>query len=112
MNNTPTCNWIGKSGNSYKYHIYKLPPNFKNASGNYIFTKLNTNNKWVPIYIGETKDLSERFDDHHKMPCIKRKGVTHIHAHLNQEGEVARRQEESDLLDNYQNAKEPSGCNG
>jgi len=107
-----TCNWIGKSGNSYEYHIHNLPPNFKSLPGNYIFAKLNANNKWVPVYIGETEDLSERFDDHHKMPCIKRKGATHIHAHLNQGGEVARRREESDLLDNYQNAKEPNGCNG
>ena len=112
-NNTPTCNWVGASGKNYKYFIYSIPPDFNNGQpGNYIFVKLSNDQKWIPIYIGETKDLGERFDGHHKMSCIKRKGATHIHVHLNFGGEDVRKKEEQDLLDHYTNAHEPNGCNG
>ena len=108
-----TCNWTGKSESSYKYHIHPLPPNFaKKQPGNYIFAKESSPGIWTPIYIGETQDLGERFDSHHKTKCIERKGATHIHVHLNHGGEEKRRAEESDLLERYTNAKEPTGCNG
>ena len=99
---TKTIDWPGKSGKTYRYWIHPLPPNFKAAAGNYIFAKETSpgNGKWLPIYIGETKDLSERFDDHHKMGCIKRNGAMHIHAHTN-DNEQARLDEEADLIANW-----------
>jgi len=107
------CTWTGKSGQNYIYYVSALPPNFNESQpGNYIFAKKNSENRWVPIYIGETSDLGERFEDHHKMSCIKRKGATHIHAHLNHGGEIVRKNEEKDLLALYGDAWEPSGCNG
>jgi hypothetical protein len=107
-----TCNWIGKSRKTYEYYIFNLPPNLKAIPGNYIFTKQNDQGKWVPVYIGETKDLSERFNNHHKTTCINRKGATHLHAHINDQGLISRQTEEQDLLDNYTNTIEPQGCNG
>ena len=103
---TQTVTWPGHSEKKYTYYVYKIGTPLKAAPGNYIFAK-RTATGWIPIYIGETSDLSERFDNHHKMPCIKRNGATHIHAHVNNSGVTARRAEESDLIKRWK----PS-CNG
>lgn len=78
--------------------------------GNYIYTKLNTENHWVPIYIGQG-DLSDRISpNHHKAECIERKGATHVHVHANA-NESKRLSEERDLLARYTQAYAPKGCN-
>ena len=66
----PTITWTGESGSNYKYWICPMGTFFKEAPGNYIFAKETSPGRWTPIYIGQTGDLSERFDNHHKMPCI------------------------------------------
>ena len=111
MANEPTCNWIGGSGTSYTYWIHALPVSLSpNQAGNYIYAKLNTERKWVPVYIGEG-DLAERAGPgHHKAVCIKRKGATHFHCHAAGR-EQDRNREEADLLAGYTNAYEPYGCN-
>ncbi len=104
---TETVSWPGKSGRKYLYWVYKLPLNIRDDPGNYIFAKENSPGKWTPVYIGETKDLSERFDDHHKMPCIEQNGATHIHVRVNKDGERARRAEVATLI-----AEWHPPCNG
>lgn len=110
MPTSPTCAWIGASGVQYTYYIHELPVSFQEAYGNYIYSKLNNENRWVPIYIGEG-DLSDRVSTaHHRTTCIERKGATHVHVHTT--GSKADGQaEEKDLLGNYGNAYEPYGCN-
>ena len=95
---TQTIQWPGQSGSEYKYWIYPIGTGFKEVPGNYIFAKETRPNTWTPIYIGETGDLSERFDNHHKMPCIKRQGATHIHVHTSSANAAVRRTEETDLI--------------
>ena len=92
-----TIEWVGQSGKTYKYWIYPIGQSFKAQAGNYIFARQTKPNTYLPIYIGQTEDLSERFDDHHKKDCIKREGATHIHAHLNADKQ-SRLDEESDLI--------------
>ena len=103
---TQTVNWSGQSRKQYTYYVYRIGTTLKKAPGNYIFAK-QTPTGWSPIYIGETSDLSERFDNHHKMPCITKAGATHIHAHVNNSGVTARRAEESDLIKQWN-----PPCNG
>ena len=105
------CTWVGDSGTEYSYFIHALPVSFDpNQNGNYIFSKKNSNGKWVPIYIGEG-DLADRVNDnHHQAACINRKGATHVHVHLNA-SKANRKAEEEDLLAHYTNAYAPSGCN-
>ena len=96
-----TANWIGASGNRYTYYVSKRPANFTDTrGGNYIFCFVNSSKKWEAVYIGETGDLSDRFDGHHALRCIDQHGATHIHAHTNTSRDV-RRAEEADLIDNY-----------
>lgn len=110
MSEHPIVNWTGASGTEYKYYVWELPVSFgPNQDGNYIYSKLNQNNKWVPIYIGQG-DLKDRTENHHRADCIKRKGATHIHVHRNSGGQD-RLGEEQDLLAHYANAYEPNGCN-
>ncbi len=108
---TETCGWNGASGTTYKYWVYPLGTSLKKAPGNYIIVRLE-NNRWVPIYFGETGDLSERFDGHHKAKCFAKKGATHIHVHTSSDSVKIRQAEEADLLAGYPNALEPYGCNG
>ena len=94
---TDTILWQGKSGTKYKYWIYPIGHSLKAEAGNYIFTKETQPGSWRPIYIGQTENLDERFDDHHKAGCIRSNGATHIHVHLNS-SKPARLAEERDLI--------------
>ena len=94
-----TVQWPGKFGKDYEYQVFELPVNFESGfgAGNYIFAKISPQSQWMPVYIGQTGDLSERFDEHPARLCIRRNGATHIHAHRNpnQGSQLA---EELDLL--------------
>jgi hypothetical protein len=103
----PTIDWTGQSGAAYRYHVYPTGTQFSAKPGNYCFAKEVSPGRYVPLYFGQTGNLSERFDSHHKMPCARAHGVTHIMAHLNESGEAARLREESDLV-----AKWKPACNG
>jgi hypothetical protein len=45
------------------------------TSGNYIFAKEVTPGHWLPVYVGQTSNLGERFDSHHKIATAKRLGA-------------------------------------
>lgn len=53
------------------------------------------------LYIGQTGDLSERFDNHHQAACFTRNGKTHI-AIRAESSEQKRLAIETDLIRNYQ----------
>jgi len=101
MTDEGTIKWPGQSGKEYTYWIYRIGTSYKSEPGNYIFAKETNPNTFKPIYIGQTDDLSERFDNHHKMPCIRQNSSTHIHVHINAEGERQRLAEEADLINRW-----------
>ena len=97
-----TIDWEGISGKKYKYWIYDIGyDKFDPVPANYIFTKEPKPRTHEPIYIGETEDISERFDYHHKIDCIRRNGATHIHAHKSNSDKEIRCLEESDLINKW-----------
>ena len=98
MTDFGTITWRGKSGREYPYSIYSIDTAFNAAPGNYVFAEEAGPGLFLPIYIGQTSDLSERFDRYHVMPCIKRNRAKFIHIHLNDDSEEARRKEASDLI--------------
>ena len=91
------ADWSGQSGAVYRYSVYPIRAPFRPLAGNYIFCRRNGLGHWLAVYVGQTSNLAERFDDHHKMPCISRYGATHIHAHANA-WEADRLSEEADLI--------------
>jgi hypothetical protein len=93
-----TIQWEGTSGTTYKYYIYDLNEAHDAVPANYVFAKETKPNTYAPIYIGETGDISERFDNHHKIDCIRRHGATHIHTHKSSVDKKVRCVEEADLI--------------
>ena len=70
--------WTGLSGKKYRFSLHPIGASFVAVPACYIFTKRNGNGRWSAVYIGETSDLSQRLENHHKMPCIHSHGATHI----------------------------------
>lgn len=90
----------GKSGNTYNFDVYPWGTSFKPLGAVYVVLKKLSNGNFDLIYIGQTEDLSTRFDDHHKQSCFDRNGKTHIGIHL-ESSEKRRLAIEADLLANY-----------
>ena len=97
----PNITWTGKSGKEYTYQVYSITATHKAVPANYIFTKRDANNLHTTIYVGETGDLSDRFDSHHKWQCITNAGATHVCTHESSSTKSVRTAEESDILANY-----------
>jgi predicted GIY-YIG superfamily endonuclease len=93
--------WTGKSGKEYKYWIHSLDDTHDAAPANYIFVNKTRPTYYRLVYIGETEDISQRFDSHHKMPCIRRIGITHLCTHKSDTDKKVRCAEEADLISNY-----------
>lgn len=89
----------GASGRSYSFDVYPWGTSFKAVGAVYTILKNNGTNFTI-LYIGQTSDLSERFDNHHKQPCFDRHGKTHIGIHL-ESSESRRFNIETDLVRNY-----------
>ena len=90
--------WMGESGTQYKYLVAAIDAKLKKAAANYIFARQVASDRWIPLYIGETDSLGERIPNHEKLPCVRQHGATHLHAHMNPEGEEVRKTEEADLI--------------
>ncbi len=69
----PKVTATGKSGTTYTFTVYDLATTFRPIGGVYLFLK-NRN----PVYVGQTGDLSTRFDNHHKASEITRNGASCI----------------------------------
>jgi len=99
MAKVDTISATGDSGRSYSFDVYPWGPSFNSAGAVYMVLKKNGSN-YDPIYIGQTGDLSERFDNHHKRDCFDRHGKTHIAVHGGS-SESRRFDIETDLVRNY-----------
>jgi hypothetical protein len=95
------CIWTGASDTKYEFTIYSMDTDWNDVPGNYIYAKRSTEpSVWLAVYIGQTESFKERLPNHNELPCIKRNGGTHVHAHINRD-EKARLAEEKDLLANH-----------
>lgn len=89
----------GASGNTYAFNVYPWGTPFKQIGAVYTVLKKSGTNYTI-LYIGQTEDLSERFDNHHKQACFDRNGKTHIGVHA-EPSETKRFAKETDLVRNY-----------
>jgi len=101
----------GASGKDYIFKVYEKSTTFNDVGAVYLITKSQykkAKDRWYHslIYIGQTQDLSARFDNHHKENCFKEKQYNRICVYR-VNGEKTRLKVEKDLLDNY----DPP-CNG
>ena len=78
MSKVDTITAKGASGTSYSFDVYPWSTNFNAVGAVYLVLKKGSDGKYTILYVGQTGDLSERFDDHHKGTCFNRNGRTHI----------------------------------
>ena len=94
----------GASGNNYTFYAYTIGTSFNKVGGVYVFTvrtpKPEGGASHPVIYVGQTGDLSTRFDNHHKADCIVQHQSNCI-CILVQEDEQMRLAIEKDMIDNY-----------
>ena len=90
--------WLGASGKRYRYAVYMFGTVFGPGPANYVFARETRPGHYVPVFIGQTDDLSEPFDNHLAMQCIRLNRATHIHVKLSTAPEEVRRAERSDLI--------------
>jgi len=99
-----TITLTGASGTEYKFNVYPFDTNFRSIGAVYAVTKRTPKAEGganhTRIYIGETGDLSERFDAHHKAGCFQQNGANCICTHR-RDDEQTRLEIEADLLGNY-----------
>jgi predicted GIY-YIG superfamily endonuclease len=96
MSKITTENWEGISHKSYSFNVYTIDTSFKEIGAIYIFTKDDGRN-YTAIYIGETENLKEQFDNHERMDEILENGATKIHIHSD-DVEKTRKLKEEDLI--------------
>ena len=67
---------IGKSGRKYDFEVYEINLSWDIVPAVYIVTRRSNNSKGgykhTAIYIGQTDNLQERFENHHKQDCFDR----------------------------------------
>jgi excinuclease UvrABC nuclease subunit len=101
MSNNAQISATGASGTKHTFTIYPLNTQFNAVGGVYLILKQNT-----VLYVGQTGDLSERFDAHHKACCWLRHQADRM-AVMGVANESQRLQIEADLIKSHN----PT-CNG
>lgn len=86
----------GASGKSYDFDVFLWGTSFKPLGAIYTVLKKIHPNFHIQ-YVGQTGDLSSRFDNHHKQSCFDQNGKTHIGIHL-ESSESARLAKEADMV--------------
>jgi len=87
MRKINTVDLTGESGNTYTFEVYNINSNFSEVGCVYIYTKIGDNGYWQCIYIGQTKHLATRLNQHaigedESDICIQNSGATHLHVLL------------------------------
>ena len=72
----------GESGNEYRFQVFPLGTRFRKASGIYLVTYRGRNAKGRVrhkiLYIGQTEDLSQPFEQHRKAQDMRQRGANCI----------------------------------
>jgi len=105
-----TLELTGASGRKYAFLVYPWGTTFKPIGCLYAVTRAMSNQAGgqthAIVYVGQTGDLSERFDDHHKTDCFSRRSANCICVHV-ESNEESRLAIEADLIAAYN-----PPCNG
>ena len=101
----------GMSGTNYIFNVYgfsrfsDLADAFKSIPALYAFTRRFPTSiisyTHDLVYVGETRDLSKRFDNHHKLDCIVRGNANCICIHSFLGSELERLAAEADILNAF-----------
>ena len=90
----------GRTRRQYQFEVRPLHDPQPAIPGCYIFATKQANDRYALVYIGQTGNLSERFVNHHKWPCIMNHQATHLCVYFTDTTAQAK-VIERDLLENY-----------
>jgi hypothetical protein len=90
--------WTGQSGKKYRYSAFMFGTHFGPGAGNFIFAREIKRGLYFPVYVGQTADLSEAFNDQFVLQCVTQSRASHIHVRFAQEDVAARIAECEDLI--------------
>lgn len=94
----------GESGKQYEFNVYNMDTEFNAIGAVYCVSERTESASKSPshskIYIGQTGDLSTRFDNHHKADCFQQYGANCISVHKDGD-EDSRLKKEKDLIAAY-----------
>ncbi len=98
--------WAGASGREYVFFLHRIGTKYKPVPGNYIFAKIDKNNIWVPLYIGEAEDLRAKLHTrlgHHENydAIVAKHGATHLFTRFTRGDANVRRDIAADLRTAY-----------
>jgi hypothetical protein len=103
MSNADYVDWQGQTGKVYRYVFLDLSRPISAIAVNYAFVKAMGDNWYRPLYFGESDNARARIGGaHEKWAAAIALGMTHVMAHSTQGGEVARLDEERDLIARWQ----------
>lgn len=96
--------FTGASRRTYLFEVYEWNTQFNAVGAVYAITRFvvqaGTGGRHTLVYIGETGNLSTRFDNHHRATCFRREQASHICVHVDND-ERSRRSKEADLIEYY-----------
>lgn len=95
-----TITWTGSSGKKYEFTVHSKDTEFEEVGGVYVITRELNDVLSMPIYIGQTDNLSMRFDNHHKLDCFNRHDWNTVCIHKD-DNEDSRFKKELDLIQTY-----------
>lgn len=101
----PVISVRGASGTAYPFTLYRWGTPFQPFGAVYTVLHQVPDGRYQLLYIGQTADMSQRFDSHHKDSCFARHGRTHLGVHA-EPLEQHRRAIETDLI-----RGNPTPCN-
>lgn len=92
----PSVKWPGAL---FPYFLVPIDDWFllPETAGNYVVCRFD-NEHYYSVYAGQAKHLRSRFRNHHKMPCFKQQGATHISYNPNGMQEIFRRNVEEAII--------------
>ena len=65
---------------AYDFKAYSPKTRWKAVGAVYIFAKPTSDGGWRAVYVGQTKDMNDRMQDHSDWTAASRLGATAIHA--------------------------------
>jgi len=93
----------GVSGSKYVYEAFPYATtSWNDIPGNYAFAYQAQNNMWPILYVGQCDSFQKRIPNHERWAEAAKAGATHVLAHSNTNGELARQAEEQDVIGHHQ----------
>jgi hypothetical protein len=95
----------GASGRVYGFKVYALGTHFRKLSGVYVITNRSHTSdgghRHLPLYVGQTEDLSQPFGEHRKADSFLEHGANCV-CLLSDTSEESREAKEKDLIAAFQ----------